>query len=377
MSAWEQYPVDYRSAQVQEIWRAARSGECVSVVGLSGSGKSNLLGFVANRFLDTPAAGRIAEDSPLGLNFILIDCNRLEDATPQAFFRLARRGLEGPAFAPAPDDLLALEAALAAKLAGGARLCLLLDRFDALTGLPSFGNLAGNLRALRDAYKYSLSYVTATRRPLDAANELSELFFGRTMWLGPMSRSDALWSAQRDMRRLAEAAWSKAELDTLVDLSWGYPSLLRAACEAFAGGAPLTVAGLRSHPAVLRRAAEFWADRPGEDELRQSGLAGQPLLGERADETGPVERKPVRFDTAGLTAKENLLLEHLLAHAGEVCEKDDLVQAIWPEDVIFEQGIRDESLAQLVRRLRVKIEPDPGAPEYLHTVPGRGYIFKF
>jgi len=58
-----------------------------------------------------------------------------------------------------------------------------------------------------------------------------------------------------------------------------------------------------------------------------------------------------------------------------VCEKDDLIRAVWPEDRIYEQGIRDDSLAQLVRRLREKIEPDPSNPRYIQTIPGRGYRF--
>ena len=38
-------------------------------------------------------------------------------------------------------------------------------------------------------------------------------------------------------------------------------------------------------------------------------------------------------------------------------------------------GVRDDSLAQLVRRLREKIEPNPATPQHIHTVPGRGYKF--
>jgi DNA-binding winged helix-turn-helix (wHTH) protein len=48
---------------------------------------------------------------------------------------------------------------------------------------------------------------------------------------------------------------------------------------------------------------------------------------------------------------------------------------VWPEDRVFERGVRDDSLAQLVRRLREKIEPDPSAPRFILTVPGRGYRF--
>jgi DNA-binding response OmpR family regulator len=52
-----------------------------------------------------------------------------------------------------------------------------------------------------------------------------------------------------------------------------------------------------------------------------------------------------------------------------------LIRAVWPEDRIFERGIRDDSLAQLVRRLREKIEPLPSTPRHIHSVPGRGYRF--
>jgi DNA-binding winged helix-turn-helix (wHTH) protein len=52
-----------------------------------------------------------------------------------------------------------------------------------------------------------------------------------------------------------------------------------------------------------------------------------------------------------------------------------LIHAVWPEDRIFERGIRDDSLAQIIRRLREKIEPDPSSPSHVHTVPGRGYRY--
>jgi DNA-binding response OmpR family regulator len=151
------------------------------------------------------------------------------------------------------------------------------------------------------------------------------------------------------------------------ELTWGYPSLLRAVCEAYAEGANLDLTELREHPAIQRRVKEFWEDEPSESDLRNSHLKGQPFL-----ESAP---NPQEFDTSQLTEKEFLLLEYLQAHPNQVCSKDDLVQAVWPEDVIYERGIRDDSLAQLVRRLRVKIEPDPSQPRYIQTVPGRGYLF--
>ncbi|MBN1148053.1 MAG: winged helix-turn-helix domain-containing protein [Anaerolineales bacterium] len=373
MSTWDQYPSNYRAQEVETIRRAVCAGGCVSVVGLSGSGKSNLLGFIAHRLGPVEGCPR----------FVLVDCNRLVEITAGNFFHLALRSLGEHEAANAQrargaelpnGDMLALEAALGRQVTEGNGVCLLLDRFDALSTCPDYAAISGNLRALRDAYKYRLTYVIATRRPIEPESELAELFFGHTLWLGPLTTSDALWSASRDAARFsmgADQGWSQATLEQLVEMTWGYPSLLRAACEAYANGAEPELSAMSRHPAITRRAAEFWADQPDERALRNTSLWEQPLL-----EAAHPQKAGQGFDASHLTAKENLLLEYFLQHAGQVCEKDDLVRAVWPEDVIYEQGVRDESLAQLVRRLRVKIEPEPGEPRYIHTAPGRGYLFK-
>ena len=119
---------------------------------------------------------------------------------------------------------------------------------------------------------------------------------------------------------------------------------------------------------MQRRVEEFWADAPGPPELGASGVQHNPLLSRSA--------APLAIDTARLTAKEHLLWQYLRAHPDQVCEKDDLIRAVWPEDALYERGIRDDSLAQVVRRLREKIEADPSAPQYIQTVPGRGYRFR-
>jgi hypothetical protein len=265
-----------------------------------------------------------------------------------------------------------LERAICSRLAAGTKLSLLLDRFDALPA-SLISTLAGNLRALRDAHKYELTYLIAARpalletSPLGTHSELAELFYAHTLWLGPLSASDARWSASSFARRRG-IRWDEATLQALIALSGGYPAWLRAACEAAAAGAECTLAGLRAHPAVRRRLAEFWADSPTPESLALSRLVGIPLLGEGGAVSPP-------GGPATLTAKEQLLLEVFQAHPGQVCEKDDLIRAVWPEDRVFEKGVRDDSLAQLVRRLREKIESDPSAPRKIQTVPGRGYRF--
>jgi hypothetical protein len=350
MSIWKTYPVDYREIEVQRVLAAVRAGECASVVGLSGAGKSNLMGFLANRPDVFPHPN------------VLVDCNRLRQNTSAELFRLIRRALGEDS--PAADEFDALDVLIEKQLAeNGSKLALLLDRFEILARDSA---IASNLRALRDAHKYQLTFVTATRRPLDPTSELAELFFGHTFWLGPLSESDTQWNVTRYAQRIGQD-WDQHVAAQMRKLTWGYPSLLRAVSEAYAGGAQLDWADLREHPAIQRRVKEFWDDDPSESDVRRSALAGLPLL--------ELAASPQGFDTSQLTEKEFLLLEYLQAHPDEVCGKDALVQAVWPEDVIYERGIRDDSLAQLVRRLRVKIEPDPSDPLYIQTVPGRGYRY--
>jgi hypothetical protein len=353
MSDWDAFPADYRAAEVAVIEAATRAGECVAVVGLSGAGKSNLLGYLAAR----QASG----DGP---RRVLVDGNRLGERTADAFWSLIQRALEPAPPGPTSGDL---DAAVDACLAQG-KLCFLLD-LSVLLGrqgklLDGRGEpVWGRLRALRDRHKYALTYVVATRHALRRDNELAELFFGHTLYLGPLSAADADWNIRRYAARTIRD-WSDTEVQKIRGLSGGYPALLRGVCEAYAGGCRLEAQALAQHPAVAERVAEFWADDPDEAELSAAGVTGNALL---------TAGRPARLDTTRLTAKEFRLLAAFEARLGAVCEKDDLIRAVWPEDQVYENGIRDDSLAQLVRRLREKVEADAARPQLIQTVPGRGY----
>ena len=372
MSIWDTYPDDYRSQEVSTILKAVQAGECVSVVGLSGAGKSNLLGFISNR------PDRFDDKC----FFRLVDCNQLADVTPTTLYNLVRRLLGDDR--ETTDEFQALNATISQVLETSKRsLCLLFDRFDILLspretshepggqGSTPLHILANNLRALRDAHKYALTFVIATRRSVDPRSELAELFYAGTIWLGPLSESDARWNITRYAIRRG-SSWDETITHSIYNISRGYPSFLRAICEAYADGATLEIPKLLTHPAVRRRLEEFWADKPSLDDLQHAGLEGHPLLGRGQPDLSTLEET----GAARLTAKEHLLLTYFRQHPTGVCEKDDLIRAVWPEDKVYENGIRDDSLAQLVRRLREKIEPDPSTPTHIQTVPGRGYRFK-
>ena len=98
---------------------------------------------------------------------------------------------------------------------------------------------------------------------------------------------------------------------------------------------------------------------------------------------GALEAGPVRMDVdrhvvtvngakVDLPLKEFDLLEMLLRNAGRVLTRHQLIDRVWGTDYVGDTKTLDVH----VKRLRAKIEPDPGAPRYLVTVRGLGYKFE-
>jgi len=82
-------------------------------------------------------------------------------------------------------------------------------------------------------------------------------------------------------------------------------------------------------------------------------------------------RREVRLGTGvvvPLAALECRLLEYLMLHPGHILSNQDLIDHLWGPS----GGDRD-MLRQIVRRLRVKIEPNPAEPTHIETLPGYGY----
>ena len=73
-----------------------------------------------------------------------------------------------------------------------------------------------------------------------------------------------------------------------------------------------------------------------------------------------------------LTAKEFDMLELFITHPGKVYNRDELLNTIWGKEYPGDARTVDVH----VRRLREKIEPNPGQPEYIYTKWGVGYYFK-
>ena len=107
--------------------------------------------------------------------------------------------------------------------------------------------------------------------------------------------------------------------------------------------------------------------------LRRSGR--QPASGlSSGDLTLDPDRQEVRRVTGEvikLTPLEFRLLQYLLANQDQVLRTEAIVEQVWGYD-----GEGDRALVkQLIRRLRLKIEPDPANPCYIETIPNVGYTW--
>ena len=89
---------------------------------------------------------------------------------------------------------------------------------------------------------------------------------------------------------------------------------------------------------------------------------------------------PLRIDTAGrtvtrdgaaieLTRTEFDLLVELARHAGQVVDRDRLLDRVWGYDYLGDSRLVDVAIG----RLRAKVEADPAEPRLILTVRGVGY----
>ena len=75
-----------------------------------------------------------------------------------------------------------------------------------------------------------------------------------------------------------------------------------------------------------------------------------------------------------LTPSEFKLLRFLIQNKNRVCEKEEIINAVW-KDSKTQEGVTDQALDQIIYRLRKKVEEDPNNPIFITTSKGRGFKF--
>lgn len=310
-------------------------------------------------------------------------------------------------------------------------VALLFDEFDDPFGALE-GRVFLNLRALHDKYE-CLVYVTATsaaltdRRHDPEAGEFCELFAGRQIILG-MPGAELAQQAVQNWAKEAGAELAQDEIDFILTQAGRHPALLQAATHLVvhvAAGAPIDSRAqalslarerLESDPVIRSECAKLWAqllpveqdtllnllaniDAPQMVAQLQAELIAKGIL---IDADPPRvfselfatyvrrQRKMRQPAQAGvwvdvdagevwidgehvppLTDLEYRLLLLLYGRSNKICDKYQIVEAVWGQDYIDE--VDDARIEKLISRLRSKIERDAANPRYLITVRGRGY----
>ena len=112
--------------------------------------------------------------------------------------------------------------------------------------------------------------------------------------------------------------------------------------------------------------------------LRRAPAAGEGEVPADVLVVGDVRLDPerhevwVRGQMVNLPLKEFELLELLLTNAGRVLTRETLIDRVWGPHYVGDTKTLDVH----VKRLRTKIEDDPGAPRRITTIRGLGYKFE-
>lgn len=109
--------------------------------------------------------------------------------------------------------------------------------------------------------------------------------------------------------------------------------------------------------ALLRRANDFNTENT---RINSNGIEIELLKGQAYKKGSPLE----------LTAVEYRLLCLFVKNPDIVLSKEKILDKLWDSEGNY---VDDNTLAVYVRRLRMKIEEDPGDPKLLLTIRGMGY----
>lgn len=112
---------------------------------------------------------------------------------------------------------------------------------------------------------------------------------------------------------------------------------------------------------IRRRSMDYTPAQPTQNVVQANGLSINLDTYQVSKNGSPIE----------LTQKEYDLLAYLLRERGKVFSREDLMQQVWNYEYYGDMRTVDVT----VRRLREKIEDDPGKPQYILTRRGVGYYF--
>lgn len=280
-------------------------------------------------------------------------------------------------------------------------------RFDRLKEIVT-SELFGNLQGLKDAANQKVSYVFTSFRGLtdlvpDVFTKSSISLFAQNMYIRPAEEKDTkiIFNTYKSKYKLFLPDFLESSLFEVVD---GYVQYLQLALISLhESGVKLKNKGeifafLSKDERIILQSEELWESL---NSIEQSVLLktekGQRISKEErktaaylwdsgfiVEEKGKdkifnslfsyylkqrqIARKPAA--NIELSKKEHLLFTFLKSKTNVICEREEIIQAVWSE--VEELGVSDWAIDRLVARLRVKLKSQNAKFE-IQTVKTRGY----
>lgn len=406
------YPITFRRNEATSLGQYIKQQKSVVLIGMKRVGVSNFLRF----FINHPDIVSTYIKSETPQLFVQVDLNDLIERNLSAFWTLLlTRVVDSVENSTIPEsekkkcrklfvqsiqlkDLFftvdSVRKVLDVIVTSGIYPTIFLIRFDRLAEVFT-EDFFGNLHGIRDAVKQKMSYVFTSHRPLPSLSPtiFKKQFlstFAKDMYLPTATDSDMRIIAQTLIEQY-QVKLSVNDMEALIRLSGGYVQYLQLML--------IRLHEEKKLPQISELETFFSTDEQIQlqseevfDSLSKSEQATVKLSQAITDdthyllETGIVSKKGSVFsplfaqyvqstgmDAAvgkDLTKKEYKLFTYLQEHEGQLCERETIVDTVWPDG--HEMGVSDWAVDRLVARLRSKLKAQH-SPYQIETVVTRGY----
>jgi hypothetical protein len=422
------YPLDFRKEDARILGEHIRRRDSVGLMGMKRVGISNFLRF----FLHHKSVVKTYVADQNRHLFIPVDLNDLVELEMLPFWTLTLKRIADvventamPAKQKKAIDTLFLKTiqtkdlffatdsvreALVRILDSGYLPTIFFIRFDRMKDAitPEFFN---NLQGLRDATHYKLAYVFTSYRSL---HKLSPTVFPRAslaLFSKPMYINRA---SEKDMMNIFKPYIERYNLDLSEDTTRNLLSVVNGYVQYLQLGVIILhekkqvvetkeqlIEVLLQDERIGLQSEELWESLTAEEQaILLKVKRGDPVTEvERTEshylwDTGFIVRQPkddslfsplfeayvatlqesqgsvVSQVTAYFSRKEHALFTLLEQHQDHICDREEIIEAVWPESQEF--GVSDWAIDRLVARVRQKMKQQ-GSRYEIKTVRTRGY----
>lgn len=429
------FPADSWDKEIEGILSFVKRGQSVQLVGIPGTGRSDILGLLSyNRNVRIKHLGEMEQ---VKYHFVLINFSEIKNQSVAEIFKFiflslidslrlrniltdqdAKKELETASSIfkssiSTGDDLIIFNALKRTldflSIERDLSIIFLFDRFEDYIPFATHEFFL-NLRALRNRAKFKFSVVFSLRRPIEDTLEeeiykdFGEFLEGNLIYL-PISDESSLRFKIEHFGKISGKKLDQKTIQDVLRITAGHSRLTRLCLqEPRIYDLGFKIDDLLSNDKIKKALFDIWNSLTPEEYAFLKSLQGEtpkhlinvgllvnkkisiPLFAEFVKQVEPKKEK-FFYDTQtkeikkgntifsnSLTALEFKLFKTLLEHEGQIIPRDEMVSSVW-SDLKSTEGITDQAIDQLTFRLRKKIEKDPSHPKFIQTIKGRGITF--